>query len=170
MTKIIHQIFLKLTDKSMADFGYDKNSNEWRKWCKSNGYRYMLHNEASINNVMTSKDKQMRARYKRENRHPFISLDYGKLIVLSHYGGAYIDLDVLPTSKSKIYLERPPPIISSWRDKRSHIYCNTQVLVLDKNMAREILSYGYKQYEQKAKMRQYNEWKIRFNFQVFSAV
>ena len=27
MTKIIHQIFLKLTDKSMADFGYDKNSN-----------------------------------------------------------------------------------------------------------------------------------------------
>lgn len=166
MTKIIHQIFLKISDKTMADYDYDKNSQEWRKWCKANGYRYMLHNEASISNVMTSKDKEMRARVKREGRVPFINIDWGKLIVLNHYGGAYIDLDVLPTPKSKIYLERPPPIISSWRNKRGDPICNNQVLVFNKGTARSVLDFAYKQYEQKAKMRIYEERKIRFLFQV----
>ncbi len=36
MKKIIHQIFLKLTDKSMEDYGYDKCSDLWKKWCKEN--------------------------------------------------------------------------------------------------------------------------------------
>jgi len=164
--KIIHQIFLKLTDKTMKDYDYDKNSEVWRKWCKSNGYRYMLHNEASLNKVMTSKDRQMRNRVKNEERHPFIDLDYGKLIALRSYGGAYIDLDVLPKSNTKSYLERPAPILSCWRDKKDQLKCNTQVMILDKDMAKQILDYAYEKYETKSKIRVYDERKIRFCFQV----
>lgn len=164
--KIIHQIFLKLTDKDMSDYGYDKNSKVWREWCKKNGFRYMLHNEASLNKIMTSKDKQMRNRVIREGRHNFINLDYGKYLVVNYYGGAYIDLDVLPKSNALSYLQRPPPILSSWRDKRGNIYCNSQVIVFDKGTLRELLDYAYKEYDKKSKIRVYGERKIRFYFQV----
>ena len=164
--KIIHQIFLKISDKDMSDYGYDKNSKVWREWSKKNGFRYMLHNEASIDKVMTSKDRQMRARVKREGRLPFINIDWGKYIVLNHYGGAYIDLDVLPKPNSLSYLERPPPILSSWRDKRGSAFCNNQVLVFDKGTLTDAIKYAYSEYDKKSKNKIYDEWKARFLFQV----
>jgi hypothetical protein len=164
--KIIHQIFLKLSDKTMEDFGYDKNSKIWREWCKKNGFRYMLHNESSIDKIMTSKDKQMRNRVKNENRHPFINLDWGKYLVVNHYGGAYVDLDVIPKPNALEYLERPPPILSAWRNKRGDVFCNSQVIVFDKGTLRVLLDYAYDEYNKKSKMRIYNERKIRFYFQV----
>lgn len=163
--KIIHQIFLKLTDKSMEDYEYDKNSEEWKKWCKSNGYRYMLHNESSLDKIMTSKDRQMRNRVSKDKRHNFINLDWGKYLVMNHYGGAYVDLDVLPKSNSNIYLERPTPILSSWKGG-GKVWCNSQVLVFDKGTVRELLDYSYKEYDRLSKIRSYNERPVRFYFQV----
>ena len=170
--KIIHQIFLKLTDKDMSDYGYDKNSKVWREWCKKNGFRYMLHNEASLDKVMNSKDRQMRARVKRDGRHNFINLDWGKYLVMNYYGGAYIDLDVLHKPNSLSYLQRPPPILSSWSgdgsrpNTKAGLWCNSQVLVFDKGTARELLDYAYKEYEKKSKIASYKDRPVRFYFQV----
>ena len=163
--KIIHQIFLKVSDKSMSDFGYDKNSEIWREWCKKNGYKYMLHNSASLNKIMTTKDKQMRNKVKTDRRHPFINLDWGKYLVVNHYGGCYVDLDVIPTDKSLSYLQRPPPILSSWRDKTGKPVCNTQLIIFDKGTLRELLDFAYEEYDKK-NLKGFQKQQTAFYFQV----
>lgn len=167
MTKIIHQIFLKVSDKSMEDYGYDVNSNLWREWCKENDYQYMLHKEESFEKIRTEKDKEMFERVKKENRHPFCAVDWGKYIVLNHYGGCYIDLDVKPTSKSIEYLEKPYPLIGSWfRPAMKKNEINNQLIAFEKGTLRDCLDYCYEQYEEKSKMEIYDKWKCRFFFQV----
>lgn len=169
MTKIIHQIFLNLTDKSMEDFGYDINSELWKQWCKENDYEYMLHKEESIEKIRTPTDKEMSKRKDDEGRHKFLDLDWGKYIILNHYGGVYIDLDVAPTTRTIEFLQKPFPLIGTWERVGKKTKCkeiNTQVLAFDKGSLRDCLDYSYEQYEIKSKMPIYNVRVCRFYLQV----
>jgi len=168
MKKIIHQIFLKLTDKSMEDYGYDVNSELWKKWCEKNDYEYMLHKEESFEKIRTEKDKEMSKRKDDEGRHKFMDLDWGKYICLNHYGGVYVDLDVAPTEKSLEFIEKPWPLMGMYHrkgPKTSFIEINTQVMAFDKGTLRDCLDYCYDQYELKCKMPCYDVRVCRFLLQ-----
>ena len=168
MTKIIHQIFLNLTDKSMDDFRYDINSELWKQWCKEHDYEYMLHKEESFEKIRTPKDKEMSKRKDDEGRHKFMDLDWGKYIVINHYGGVYIDLDIAPTERSIEFLQKPFPLIGTYDrvgEKIQYKEINTQVLAFDKGCLRDCLDYCYEQYEIKSKMPVYNVRVCRFLLQ-----
>lgn len=167
MTKIIHQIFLKISDKSMEDFNYHINSKLWEEWCEKNDYKYILHNKESIDELMVEKDKIMSKRKDDDNKLAFIDIDWGKYIVLNHYGGVYIDLDVKPTDKSLEYLQRPYPIIGSWyRPSIKKNEINNNLIAFEKGELRDLLDYCYNEYEIKSKMEIYDKWKCRFLTQV----
>jgi len=167
MNKHIHQIFLPITDKTMADYGYDVNHALWKEWADKNGWGYTLHDWDSIEKLKTSVDKDYSAKAKSEKRSPFIDVDWGKYIVLNTLGGVYVDLDVRPTSKSLEYFQRGAPLISTWKHPTKTIYrTNTQVIGFNKGDLDDLLEYCYKEYDVKREKEVYDTWRVRFYFQV----
>jgi len=167
MNQHIHQIFLPITDKTMADYGYDVNHALWKEWADENGWGYTLHDWDSIEKLKTSVDKEYSSKVKSDKRSPFIDVDWGKYIVLNTLGGVYVDLDVRPTSKSLEYFERGAPLISTWYNPRKQKYrTNTQVIGFNKGDLNDLLVYCYKEYDVKSQIKIYDKWRSRFYFQV----
>ena len=170
---IIHQIFLSLTNQTFEDYNYHKNSELWQEWCKENNYQYILHDEDSIYKIMTEKDKIMSERVFNENREPFINIDWGKYIVVNHYGGVYVDLDVLPKKNTIKFLDSQDILFGCWvhkkdldKRKRNSMRINNQVLKFNKGELRDCLNYLYSEYDKKSQMEIYDRRIKRFIFQV----
>lgn len=170
---IIHQIFLSVNNQTFEDYNYHKNSVIWQEWCKKNNYQYILHDEDSIYKIMNEKDKIMSERVFNENRDPFINIDWAKYIVINHYGGVYVDLDVLPTSKSKEFIESQEILFGCWKHgqflekrKRNNWRINNNFLKFNKGQLRDCLNYLYSEYDKKSQMEIYDRRLKRFIFQV----
>ena len=157
-------IFIQLSNKSLEDYGYDKNIEKWRLWCDKNDFKLMIHNEETINKISTDKDLEMLKRVKDEGRLSFIAIDWGKYKVLNHYGGIYSDMDVAPKKNALDYFDSDKVVSSFyWKNKYS---LNNQLLYFEKGTLRDCLNYLYNQYEIKSKMKIYDSWKCRFLFQI----
>ena len=171
--KIIHQIFLKISSKSMEDFGFDEYQELWKLWCEDNGFQYMFHTEETMENIMTEKDKEMRQRVIDEDRHPFCLIDWSKYIIVNHYGGYYVDMDVVPFDKTIDFFKRDLPLVAGYNnyDKSKNInrgvyMSNTNFFGYEKGKLRDLLNHCYAEYEWKSKKKGYDSRKIRFFFQV----
>ena len=96
-SRIIHQIFFEVGTKSLEDYPlFIENRDKWIVWCKRNDYEYMFHTLEDLEPIMKQEDKDLFKRVDDEGRFQFIKIDYGRLVILSHYGGVYVDMDVAP--------------------------------------------------------------------------
>ena len=92
---IIHQIFFKIGDKNFDDFPcYDIGMKKWKSFCDEYGWEYKLHTEVD-ESIMT--DEEIRIMKLGTKRYPFYKVDFYRLILLSKFGGMYLDLDIFPT-------------------------------------------------------------------------
>ena len=171
--KIIHQIFLKISSKTMKDFDYDQNQELWKLWCEDNGFKYMFHDEETMENIMTEKDREMKQRIIDEDRHPFCLIDWSKYIIVNHYGGYYVDLDVVPIDTSIDFFRRHLPLIVGYNNydptkeiNKGISMSNNNFFGYEKGKLRDLLNHCYGEYEWKSKKKGYDIRKIRFMLQV----
>lgn len=164
MIKIVHMIFIQLSNKSLEDYGYDKNIEIWRLWCDKNDFKLMIHNEETINKISTEKDLEMLKLSRDEGRHPFFAIDWGKYKVLNHYGGIYCDMDCVPKDNAIDYFDSDMVIGTYyWRKWK---YGSGLLYMKDKELWREFLDISYDFYFEKSKIKVYDTWICRFLLQV----
>jgi mannosyltransferase OCH1-like enzyme len=163
---IVHQIFLKVSDKTFDDYPcYAEGMAKWKTLCEEQGWEYKLH---------TDIDKRIMNEYeldfldKIDKIYHFSRVDYYRYILLSYYGGMYIDLDVEPTDKFKIIMNNDI-IIGRTPKKTGRYNCyhaNGNVIKLPKQIANELKQYSHSQYDEKIKIEVYKNRIKRFHLLV----
>jgi hypothetical protein len=159
---IIHQIFLKLSDKKLEDFPvYLESIKKWKDICQKNDWEYMLHTEID-ETIMTDEEKKV-MKLGRE-RYYFYPIDFYKCIVLSKYKGMYIDLDVLPTDNF-CKIKDDETIVGRHAGGRNKESVNNNVIRLKDELYDELKEYMVKTTYEKLSIKVYETWKIRFLLQ-----
>tara|TARA_R110000851_G_C12843810_1_gene542058 strand:+ start:89 stop:700 length:612 start_codon:yes stop_codon:yes gene_type:complete len=167
MSKIIHQIFLKITDKTIDDFPcYREGISLWKEFCEDNDWEYRLHTEID-DSIMTEEEKKV-IKLGTE-RYPFYKIDFYRLILLSKFGGMYVDLDVFPT-KNFNQIKDNEIIIGRSIDKGDNkFFVNNNILKLNQKLMNELKEYSILQTYEKLNIEVYKTWRIRFFLQTSSA-
>jgi mannosyltransferase OCH1-like enzyme len=169
--KIIHQIFFEVGAKKLEDYPkFVKCSNMWKEWCNRNNYEYMFHTLEDLERVMKQEDKDLFKRVDDEKRYRFIKIDYGRLVILSHYGGIYVDMDVAPTVDKELddllMKYEPLVVVDKWSKLKKNPKINNWIMGCEKGGVDDFIQYCREQYEIKSKMPIYDKWVIRFFLQV----
>ena len=155
---IIHQIFLKVSDKNLEDFPiFVDGIKIWKKWCLDNGYEYKLWTEIPYE-LLDDYDKDMLKDCM--DRFTFSAIDFIRMPILQKYGGMYVDLDVYPTDKLINIMDRETIFGTGYNDKKSFITNN--VMKCSKENALKMKMYSRKFYEEKKQIKIYDTWVRRF--------
>ena len=159
---ILHQIFLKVTDKTLDDYPcYIDGINKWREFCKEHGWEYKLWTEMP-EDILDDDDRFVLEHSK--DRHPFIPVDYLRYIVLRKYGGMYIDLDVLPKPKfteimnNEIIIGCGDNVVAA-QDRKSH---NSNVIKMPHHYYISLKNFCVGEFKRLLVIPVYETWKIRF--------
>ncbi len=157
---IIHQIFLKVSDKNFEDFPcYEESSNKWKSLCDKYGWEYKLHTEVD-QNIMTDEEKEIMKL--GTERYPFFPVDYYRYIFLCKYGGMYVDLDVISTDNfEKI---KDDDIIVGRTSTRENIKYenNNNIIKLTPELNLKLKNFCNQQFYEKCEINIYHTWKKRF--------
>jgi len=155
---IIHQIFLKVSEKNLEDFPcYIEGIKMWKQWCLDNGYEYKLWTEIPYE-LLDDYDKDMLKDC--VDRFTFSAIDFIRMPILENYGGMYVDLDVYPTDKLINIMDRENIFGTGYTDKKTFITNN--VMKCSKENARKMRMYSRECYEEKKQMKIYDTWVKRF--------
>ena len=163
--RIIHQIFFEVGTKKLEDYPlFVENRDKWKVWCERNNYEYMFHTLEDLEPIMKQEDKDLFKRVDDENRFKFIKIDYGRLVILSHYGGVYVDMDVCPKLDKELdnLLMKYEPFVVMNKNKKDKLELSGWFLGCDKGGLDGLMKYCRDTYESKSKMKNYDNWKIRF--------
>ena len=172
-SKVVHQIFLKISDKSIEDFPvFMKCMEKTKKWCKDNGWGHKLWTEIPWD-ICNDDDKYIFT--EGAKRCPFLPCDYLRLVLLDRYGGIYIDLDNNPTDKLIEIIDDEIIIglhdtkhISNdevQRAKPRKLTYGTNVIKLTRPLASQLHQFAIDSYYEKEKIKVYETWIFRFLFQ-----
>jgi hypothetical protein len=166
---IVHQIFLKVSDKTLEDYPcYVEGMTKWKVFCEENGWEHKLWTEIP-EDILDDDDRFVLENSK--DRHPFIPIDYLRWIVLRHYGGMYVDLDVAPKPKFKEIMNNPIIIgcgdnVVSAKERKSH---NNNVVKLPNHYYISLKDFCVNKFKEKLDIPIYKIWKIRFFLRSVSA-
>tara|TARA_Y100000593_G_C4319186_1_gene342775 strand:- start:2988 stop:3599 length:612 start_codon:yes stop_codon:yes gene_type:complete len=163
---IIHQIFLKVSDKTLEDYPiYIEGIKIWKELCKKHNWEYKLWTEIP-QDILDEDDKFILDDSK--NKEPFIKVDYLRYIILEKYGGMYVDLDITPNDKFTEIMN-DDIIIGVWKSRNIKddfkILVNNSVIKLSKEYASLLRKYCIDEYKNKLNIEIYNTWKKRFLLQ-----
>lgn len=157
---IIHQIFLKVSNKTINDYPcYLEGSALWQEFCSKNGWEYRLHTEID-ESIMT--EEELDILKKGSKRYPFFAVDYYRLILLSKYGGMYVDLDVVATAKFELIKDKDIIIGRSIDKGDNNFYVNNNIMKLTPELIELLKQYSIQQTHEKLNMKVYETRKIRF--------
>tara|TARA_R110002012_G_scaffold317179_1_gene533044 strand:+ start:70 stop:678 length:609 start_codon:yes stop_codon:yes gene_type:complete len=162
---IIHQIFLKVSDKNIEDYPiYVEGIKLWKAWCKKHNYEYKLWTEIPYE-YFDEKDKEVLTECTR--RFYFSPIDFIRMPILENNGGMYVDLDVYPTDKLINIMDREN-IFGAGDDGKKQFLTNN-VMKCSKENARLMRLYCHKCFDEKVKIKVYDTWIRRFFLRVVSA-
>lgn len=164
--KIIHQVFLKVSDKSIEDYPlYLRNSKKLKTWCKKYGYEYKLHFDNNIDTYL--KDEKIRLFYE-SLRFKWQKIDFIRYVILNQDGGIYIDLDIeiLDNVDFDKYIESNTYILGNWYnpDRKKYEVSNS-IIGVEKNKLNSLIDYCISETISKRKIKVYETWKKRFMLQ-----
>lgn len=163
---IIHQIFFKVGDKTFDDYPcYVVGMSKWKQLCEEQGWEHKLHTKPDTS-IMT--EEEINIMEEGDKRYPFFRIDYYRYILLSHYGGMYVDLDVEPTDDFKLIMNDELIVVSGNRENRgdigpTQINCvGNDVMKLPHDLALELKEYTHIQFYEKCNIEVYKTWRKRF--------
>lgn len=159
---IVHQIFLKVSEKTINDFPcYLQGSALWKDFCSKNGWEYKLHTEID-ESIMTEEEREILK--EGTKRYAFFPIDYYRYIFLSKYGGMYVDLDVSPTDKF-IEIKDKDNIIGRTVLMNNKYHINNNIIKLSPELSFKLRNYTNKEFNDKKKIKVYDTWIKRFFLQ-----
>ncbi len=159
---IIHQIFLKVSDKTLEDYPcYLEGIKIWKDFCKKHNWEYKLWTDIP-EDILDEDDKFILD--DSIDKEPFIKVDYIRYIILEKYGGIYVDLDVTPKDKFTEIMN-DDIIIGIYITNDNKIFLNNSVIKLSTEHIKLLRQYSINQYKNKLKIDIYKTWKKRFMLQ-----
>ena len=165
---MIHQLFIKVREKEFHEFPiFVESSNKWREYCKKYNLVYKLWFIEDLEAIMSVEHFNVFYKIDKENRDPFLKVDYGRVLILNTFNGCYVDLDIFPKENFFDFYTQNKNIIGSWIDKKGKVNINNNILKFEGNLPEQILEHYREQYEEKSKIEIYKKWKKRFIFQTF---
>lgn len=166
--KCIINIFLEIK-KGLTDFEiFNNNIRYWKEWCKNNDYQYILITNENWKQYVDSKYYEFIENF----RFSWNKIDFIRYCAISKLGNdaIYVDLDMKPLKCPKKFFEEDYLIIGAWfnPDKQQDEICNN-IIKLPKSIVNGLIDYSMNAYNEKIKMKCYDEWIIRFMLQTTGA-
>jgi len=162
---IIHQIFLKVSEKNLEDFPcYIEGIKMWKQWCLDNGYEYKLWSLKDCEEFLIEYFPQYIVLW-TEFRHDIQRCDFIRYLILFIHGGWYLDCDVYPIQDMKP-LENNNQVFTTWHIDKNKLPYNAVMGSTDRNplFLKIMRSVEYRTYEKQSK-KIYDTWKGRLVFQ-----
>ena len=153
-TNIIHQIFLDIGKGPLSNFPlWIENTKVTRRL--NPGYSYQLWDDRLTNLFIDTYYPQ----YKNlinDFPHKFYLIDFVRYLILDHYGGIYMDLDV----RSKRPLpEKATTILGSSYYKPEKV--NNNVIMVPASYTQKLIHYAESEYNRIKSKNLYKNWPVR---------
>lgn len=164
--KTIHQIFLKVSDKSIEDYPlFLRNSKKLKTWSEKHGYEYKFHTDTNIDKYF--KDKRISDFY-NSLRFKWQKIDFLRYVIINHEGGIYIDLDIeiLDNVNFDKYIESSEYILGNWYNPKTKVTeVSNSVIGFEKNKLTSLIEYSISETLSKREIKVYETWRKRFMLQ-----
>ena len=95
----VHQIYGLFRDGKPMPFLFENSQRRWRELARQMGAQYHLWSADEVEALMKKHFPQFWGMYTRVP-FPVMRADIARICILHHYGGMYIDLDVVPNCES----------------------------------------------------------------------
>jgi len=163
---MIHQIFFDFgKGKKITDYKLYLQSVEcWKALAIKEGITYRLHNDSTANSLIELYPKYKNFFYQLT---PIQKLDFYKILLLYHYGGIYVDLDILPNCPDLSWVSYPMIRVDSGRKIRGVHYTHDFIALepKDTRIGLNCLDYMVKEYQYKKARYSKLRWVGRFVLQ-----
>ncbi len=162
--KVIHQIFIPFKGKSISEIPtYAECQKKTRAFCVKHGYTYKLYDEFEIKWLLCCKYKEYRELYKSFT-DPIMKVDFARYLILHHYGGIYLDLDMYPVRDPIDLLTTRNEIFTCWEGHKLP-YIAFLASRAGNPLYRQIAEHCKESFYEKIKNPIYKTWTGRLVFQ-----
>ena len=163
MTEHIHQIFFNIGRGELISIHlFNWTHGKTKLYCEKHNISHTLWSKEMVEDLLNSYP-QYKQLYE-DFRYDIQRIDFARLLILYHYGGLYLDLDVKPEGKVIHHIFKKDYFIAKWSD--SHLPYNAILGCKKGNpLMLECIEEVNRSYYEKASMEIYDKWKARFVFQ-----
>ena len=163
----IHQIFVNIGRGELKDIAnFNIPYENTKHFCNENKRVNILWSKKDIENLLSEYPEYKEFYFSM--RYDIQRLDFARLLILYHYGGIYLDLDVNPIKGKNIaYLFDKEIFIARWNGGRNPKLPYNAILGCKKGnpLMKKAILHCIESYKVKSKMKIYDTWKARFVFQ-----
>ena len=164
--RIIHQCFGIFQDgKSLSDIPIFEECNEKTiKFARENHYDYRLWDHQDAINLIHKYYPQYKQLWE-DFTQPIMKADFIRYLILYHYGGIYIDMDIYPIQPFDELLDNQQ-VFSCWSNDTKSLPYNALMMSEKHNVVFwDIAAHSKISFYDKIKIDVYQEWKGRLVFQ-----
>ena len=164
--KIIHQIWIQFEPKNhkkIEDNELFKSQNETTiQFCKDHDIKYVLHTDHTCNSLLSKYPEHID--FYNQLRYPTQKCDFLRYLILSEYGGLYLDMDVSPLRDlSEVWNNET--FLVRWNTNANMPYTAVLGGSKESSFFKEVIQHFRESYEEKKDMDYYKKWKGKFVYQ-----
>jgi len=164
--KFIHQIYGIFQDgKTIDDIPIFKECNtKTIQFAINHNYEYKLWNHTDVFNLIKTNYPKYLQLWE-DFTQPIMKADFARYIILYHYGGIYIDMDIYPLRDFDDLLHHKQ-VFAKWSDDKKQLPYNALMMSeVNNNLFLEIAEHSKTSFYNKIKIQVYQTWKGRLVFQ-----
>lgn len=164
--KIVHQIFIRFKNgkdlEQIPEFNFSHKKTQ--KWCNENKYQLKLWDEGEVYDLIREYYPEYEQLY-QDFRFEIQRCDFVRYLILYHYGGIYLDLDMYPIrDMSKLFDE--DYFFTRWHDDKQRLpYIACMGSEPKQEIFQKIAEHCKESTYEKQKMEIYQKWTGRLVFQ-----
>jgi len=164
--RIIHQVYGIFQDgKSLSDIPIFRDCNEKTiRFAKEHNYEYILWDYQDSINLIHKYYPQYKQLWE-DFTQPIMKADFIRYLILYHYGGIYIDMDIYPIKPFDELLDNKQ-VFTTWSNSSRSLPYNALMMSEKHNVVFwDIAEHSKISFYDKIKINVYKEWKGRLVFQ-----
>ena len=160
--KVIHQIFINFKGKEINEIpDYWVSRHKTKTYCEKNNIELKMWGSTELLELLTEYPEF--APLWEDFRYPIQKVDFMRYLILYHYGGVYLDLDIYPI-RDMNHLFEEDYFFTRWADSKD-VYNAILGTEAKNEIYHNILHHSYESFYEKSDIEIYNKWKARFVFQ-----
>ena len=160
--RTIHQIFINFKDREIHEIpDYWVDRHKTKTYCEKNNIELILWGEAELLELL--KEYPEFSPLWEDFRYPIQKVDFMRYLILYHYGGVYMDLDIYPM-RDMDHLFEENYFFTRWNDSKD-VYNAILGTEVHNEIYLHILHHSYESFYEKSDIDIYKTWKARFVFQ-----
>ena len=158
---LIHQIYGLYADGKEMNELFKTSNKEWSEYAKRNDCIYKLWNKEEVEELVNTFANIKEYYY--DVKYPVMKVDIARFLIIYHFGGMYVDLDVIPI-KDKIEIDETKLTLCKYMNKKDNM--DIEIIYSPKynlDLFNFVAFYIPSQISEKNETLP-NSWKIRYVF------